>query len=82
MTTTTKKSPVSLGHIIDNDVELQEGIFVREIGPRSKGRVGEITKIMKVYAEVKMEDGTYFRKKKDYLKVTSVVEETEERSFR
>ena len=25
-----------------------------------------------------MEDGTYFRKKKDYLKVTSVVEETED----
>lgn len=34
---------------------------------------------MRVFAWVKMEDGTYFRKKKEYLKVTSVVEESEDR---
>ena len=75
----TKTPVASTAHLVPDDVALDIGVFVREIGPRSKGRCGEITEIMKVFAWVKMEDGTFFKKKKDYLMVTSVVEESEDR---
>ena len=75
----TSSGRAAIAHVVPNDNTLEEGVFVRETGPRSKGRCGEITQIMKVFAWVKMEDGTFFKKKKDYLMVTSVVEESEDR---
>lgn len=63
----------------EDDVPFCVGVFVKEVGPRSKGRNGVVTQVMKVYAWVKQSDGTFFKKMKKYLEITNDDEVAEDR---
>ena len=73
------KLPEKIGHLVHDNVAVDVGVLVKEIGPRSKGRHGEVVELMKVYAWVEQEDGKRFKKMKKYLKACSHDDVAEDR---
>ena len=58
--------------ITNNKTIFEHGMFVKEVGARSKGRYGTVTKVARCYVFVQQPNGVVFHRKGTYFESTTM----------